>query len=874
MLLGLAACLVIALWQLRGAREATLDVPAPSAAVGADAEPLGVTSGELVEAPEEARSGEEPSASNLSESGTENSGAEHPSTPEDRSLLVDGARISGRVTEAATGRGVAGVVVLAAVGDRSEASTGTWNDTRYRATTDSDGYYVLFGLHVPTLQLSVFGGDTPYLDSPSDQRPTITLEQDEHREGVDLECARGGTISGRIVGPDGAPFPRAYVWAAPVVSRYEGPSRRKRPWHRASQRAVRSDGNGRYQTAGLELGYRYILNVTRPEVCAPHASEPILVSHDQPELVVNVVLGYGARIEGEVRWEDGSPAAGGTVTLRQAHAKLHDFDQNLALIDGYRYSPQVIAADGHFAFEGVGAGPHALCATHSDAAEPWPPPHSGSRVVEIEADRDLRDVAFVLHRKTTHESTRDVGDAREVVDVVEVGDAGVIAGAVVTSGGAAVEGATVTAFGVRQGQPSSAFGTTRTTGKDGTFDIVVRGAGPFEVHAERRGYGAAAVSGVFPNGEDLRLVFDAASISGRVVAPDVGDAERGFRVAARSIPPGRREWIGDHSGGLDAAECAEDGTFVLDVVPLGRVVVMVWADGFVIGRSESIETVPDASIEGITIQLSRGGAVTGSVTTPDGHPVQNAEVYVLRSEPDSKITLNGPSPAFVPTAATTPDGRFSLKRLEPGSYDVCAVHWKHGRSSRTRIAVEDDACVEIPPLALAPAAVLEVQLQGQPAREPMRGIAISLQSEEQRESARTGLDGSVKFLNLAAGSYVVSVKPPRGETTRRAPARNYVVELTAGKPQQLQISLGGGPRVFGKIIGVPAGGKADVFLEQLQPDGTEQATLASRRWIATERDYSFDDVAPGRYRLAATPYYSEAIEVSGHDLERNIEISP
>ncbi len=789
--------------------------------------------------------------------------------------LSAGARISGRITDAETGLAVAGVRVWASDGDQLE-DVSAWIKTYGGSYTDETGDYVLSALHEGRHRVWVSGAGTAYLDTPRDERPTIVLLDGEHKAGVDLACERGGCISGRITDTAGTPVAGAWVWAVKWTRGIEHLQRRTRDEKWPKDLAVRSDTNGGYRTAGLVPGHSYILAATYPGVFAPFASLPILVSRDQPDHSVHVVLGFGSRVDGVVLWDDGTPAASVEVSLAPAQATM--WTPGPRVLNGFQAASQTTESDGRFHFQSVGTGSYWLWATASGRDGEWAGSPDGTSAIEIEVNQHVPGLNLILHRPPPVEEP--LGEC-------------LVHGRVVATDGSAVESASVRVTAPGDFERRSATSRS-TTDAEGAFTVTARGYGPFSVHPLRLGFRSTMVSRVTPAETGIVLVLERlASISGRVVTPSGSAPERGFRVSAEWVPQSQRASQPEPTRGLEgsarsahgtvrvgstrellATAGQADGTFVLEGVPIDVVAVVVRAHGFAIGRSAPIETTPGAWIEGVTIQLSVGGTVNGMVLSEDGQRVSHADVLLLPGEERHTFDFDLAWSTPLATATTDANGRFSLDRVEPGSYDICAAHCELGRSRPARVIVDGDVAVEAPLLELERVAALGVQVVYEPSRAPVSGALIWLTGDVQCEWAHTDPNGRVRFEGLAAGRYVVTVHSPRGAIPLRGQTGRYRLDLSAGEKSQVQISLGGGRRVYGRISGLPPGQSVDVLLERLDAGGPGPAAVAAPRVTNTTRVYSFEDVEPGRYSLQAPPYFAATIELSDRDLERNIQVEP
>jgi protocatechuate 3,4-dioxygenase beta subunit len=148
--------------------------------------------------------------------------------------------LSGRVTDAATGRGIAGAMVEARL-------AAGWHGWDYSATTASDGSYALFGLPAGdyVVRATAAGYAREYWDNvtPSHEATVINISAGVATSGIDFVLTEGGSVSGHIYQSDGiTPIEGAQVFVRP--GKY---------WEDAGFWAT-TDAEGAYNVEGFALG--------------------------------------------------------------------------------------------------------------------------------------------------------------------------------------------------------------------------------------------------------------------------------------------------------------------------------------------------------------------------------------------------------------------------------------------------------------------------------------------------------------------------------------------------------------------------------------------------------------------------------------------
>ncbi|MEM6363058.1 MAG: carboxypeptidase-like regulatory domain-containing protein, partial [Planctomycetota bacterium] len=136
--------------------------------------------------------------------------------------LDPASTVTGRITDAITGRPIGGVTVTA--GESRFAS----NRENPEATTDEDGRYLLSGLPDGPAILHAIGKDHAPVLASVVARPGQSVTSD-------FQMLAGKSVQGRVVDPQGAPVANAWI----VTDTWNG--------YRMFRRETRTDADGRYE---------------------------------------------------------------------------------------------------------------------------------------------------------------------------------------------------------------------------------------------------------------------------------------------------------------------------------------------------------------------------------------------------------------------------------------------------------------------------------------------------------------------------------------------------------------------------------------------------------------------------------------------------
>lgn len=241
--------------------------------------------------------------------------------PTERPLLVElaaSAVVAGRVVDA-LGAGIAGATVQAETDEAGLPGRRRYDSRPAYAQSGEDGGFVVEGVPPGAVRLAAnAGGFRP------GRSTALELAPGERREGLRIELERGGSLAGRVTGPDGQPLAEAMVNAASNLV-----------WHDLGER---TDGDGNYRIDGLPEGVLQV-RAMHPDFL-PAVREVTVGSGD---LRLDLRLEAGHRVSGRVIDEAGAPLAGAWVRIGGSPM-------------GGMIRPVSSRADGSFEIDGVAPG--------------------------------------------------------------------------------------------------------------------------------------------------------------------------------------------------------------------------------------------------------------------------------------------------------------------------------------------------------------------------------------------------------------------------------------------------------------------------------------------------------------------------------------
>lgn len=377
-------------------------------------------------------------------------------------------------------------------------------------------------------------------------------------------------------------------------------------------------------------------------------------------------------------------------------------------------------------------------------------------------------------------------------------------------------------------------------------------AGAFEVEAPPLpgSWVNATAVGYFPGERQLAAkgaatlkLEPAATLLGQVVDPE-GRPVAGAWIAAD--PPQRR----DGGSRQSTSRSQEDGGFRLQGLLYGGVYELTAVrEGFARSKAPATVAPRGKPSSRVRIVLSEGHTATGRVVDAEGQPVEGAEVQLLDPKHDREESR----------ATTGPDGRFDLRRLEPGRKMLRAGHPDHAPVFLPRIEIAKETPVfDLGTVTLPASGTIEGRVtdtRGRPlegaevrafpaARERMPGWIFG--GGERSGGVRTRPDGTFRIERLERGArFNVTAKHP-GYVHADVPG----VEAPTEEP--IRIEMKAALTLAGQVVnpeGAPVPDAAVAQVEDSPLGGTSIDTAAS-----TDSDGRFrvTGLSPGSLDLIVT----------------------
>ncbi len=562
------------------------------------------------------------------------------------------------------------------------------------------------------------GGDTPLAEVESIARTTF---------------GDTGTIDGRVIDEE-LPVIGAQI------SLYKGNPHVHAAWtslrEKVDGHTAVTDSNGSFSLTHVPVGHPYVVVAEHPEFARSEASG-IRVTKGRATTGVLVRMSTGAIIGGSVYdKETDRPIAGARAEL------FHSIE--LALNPETRDRPwRVVFTDdeGRYVFPYV-SEPSIRISVSADGFE------TQSRGVNFSLEGRARDRPNIDYK---------LGPGME------------LGGRVVNEEGEGVVNVAVTATAL-----TKAFQGESVAFSDSGGYFLLEGLGDhsYNLRAEAEGYSTRTVPKVTPHQEGVEITLQRQGY----VAGNVTDYD-GNPIPSFSLHL-MRSMAGRQPGFLNVVKDFQsaDGSYLFDGLDPATYILEARAKGWANARSEEFMVQrSDADPAEVPIRMGRGGTVHGTITDSDGKAVANAAVTVRDNNfVDNAITKIfgqiAPRGAFEPTSRTDDDGRFKIKNVPAGTYQLSVNHERWAPRSVNDITLVDDSQGYNGPVdIMLPKGAVIGGYALDDASQPLTftRVQISMPGTGYMETTTTDGTGLFRFENLGEGTYKVVLSPDKDTSGRQ-----------------------------------------------------------------------------------------------------------
>lgn len=583
----------------------------------------------------------------------------------------------------------------------------------------------------------------------------------EQAEAVVQAGTGTGTMSGVVLNKQRQPVQDATVTLAfgPQNLTFHLPSSRKR-----TDRSVKTAADGTYSFEGLAAADNYVVIVEHPDY-ALEEQEGVAVRESDFVLVPDIILGHGGLVHGVVAGPEG-------ILLANADVELWDtLDANFRSPgDKAPWKTTKTDAAGRYSFSNV----------HFNACE-----------VVVSAEG----YATASRANTTIFS--EIED-RELN--FELSLANAIRGLVLDEQNRPVPNATLEAFQLGKGPVDRGMSKGRAVSDaGGSFTLNGLADGNYNISAKAPGYSdqthvAAA------RASDVRIVLQRrGGVTGVVRVKATGAPVTDFAISVlrrhadhEPAPMGRTERFS-----------SPDGTFTLTDLDPFNYVFEATAKGFAPGRSQEVFVQRGGTASGVTIELDEGATVTGVVVDSAGAPVAGAEVklnpnnFVSNTILDIFSNLPNAPKKHEWATRTKKDGRFTLKLVVPGTYQVEVAMTGYSRKAINDVQLTGGQTADLGRQVVSSGGSITGTCRDASGQPVADGTVHCQGPNGWMDQKKPDYDGRFEFQNLEPGDYKLTLQPDKMQGKPVNPLMKILyaqkteqaVQVREGANAQVQLNL-------------------------------------------------------------------------------------
>jgi uncharacterized GH25 family protein len=363
-----------------------------------------------------------------------------------------------------------------------------------------------------------------------------------------------------------------------------------------------------------------------------------------------------------------------------------------------------------------------------------------------------------------------------------------IAGVVTDGDGRPVHGARVQVLAISSKNPITI--DTRSD-RDGRFEALGLVDGPYQVLVTALGYVRADEKPVMAGEVDKHVVLET---QGKVRVQV--SASSGRRLNRYSI------WVKSYIAQQDtygnlmhmpeirvgARDLDDAGFYEVTGLDPATYALEVHAEGYAKAYSEPFTVTIGGETPELSVRVSEGGAIRGSLIGQDGRPVGGVQVATLPNdyEENALAEMFAPMIPFKISksfAQSRGDGIFQLDRLIPGTYQLRFVHPEHYTIFEKDIVVEEGRTTEIQPVRLMQGTALSgtVTLDGAPAPQ----IKVQISAAPDPEAQKPNMFSAVAVSDQE-GRWVLPKRLPPGRYTASAGRQDNPFQMVVDYQQTKQ----------------------------------------------------------------------------------------
>ncbi len=419
------------------------------------------------------------------------------------------------------------------------------------------------------------------------------------------------------------------------------------------------------------------------------------------------------------------------------------------------------------------------------------------RLAEGNYDLEIRREGFAPKRLPNVRVERNT-DPLKVVLVEGVA----VAGRVVTASGSPVADANINLGSGELGP----LGAT-VTAIDGSFAI------------EDLAAGTAILS--------VNKLEDFISFSQSVTAPDPNlliELPAGGGISGRVVDSNSKQPLTSFSAGLSNVRAgggamrrgppmmkdfrSDDGSFVLENVPVGQHQVQVTAPGYVTAQLSGVNVEEGKSVRDLEVLMEPGVRVTGKVTGPDGAGLE--AVFISAEDPSDRMVMGPPG---APNS-TNADGEYVIENLQAGERTLRFSKRGYQPEQKAVKISGKEARVDVRLSRGLELTGTVVDASGRPVAE----ASVMAQAPGAGGRASSNANGAFTIEGLAAGRYTVTASK-----TGLASERLRDVDIATVGPLRIVLDTGG--TIYGRVSGYDETLASTIVVRASNQEGNAQSSI-------------------------------------------------
>lgn len=499
---------------------------------------------------------------------------------------------------------------------------------------------------------------------------------------------------------------------------------------RSGDRKAKTDDRGQFTFAKVKAGDAYALIVQHPDY-SRREEGPFGVP-DGEQVTQLVVVKPGTRLVGTITDTGGSPVPGANIQLSLAamglQTTMDDSDPTT--------EKTVTGSDGTYAFNNMAVGQYTLT---------------------VAADGYGRLTMQQLNITEDDEVNQDL--------VLEVASA--MGGKITSSAGAPIEKAVVKVYSIAN--RGTRTQTQTLTEVDGTFLVDDIPDGEYSLRVEADGYKDEPWTRASAGDMNVAIQLSPKpKVRGRVVDALTGKPLTTFTVNLRQGLANSD--MSTKVQGTTKEVTDSEGRFEVDAPLPGDYRVEAVAGGYAPSFSESFRIEEGQELPGITVNVDKGGSISGILVSSNGEPVSGAIVKTNNNHWTGTAFDLSMGEFFPGTATKTQtrsgsDGSFTISGLTPSTYLIEAEHKDHSKTVMKGIAVQVGQDTDIKELVMTSGASVAGTVRG-PSGSPLMGATVTMQMEAGPEgfpityNTKTGREGQYTFKHVRSGAYYIYAARP------------------------------------------------------------------------------------------------------------------